>query len=87
MAKTNITKLYYAQKCSVTVQLERLNPEFDGMQQLADAIRRLLIQWDDVWGDFRIQISDSRTTTDWANENLLASLGVKTTKRLGSLIK
>lgn len=66
-------KLYYAQKCSITIQLERLNPEFDGLQQLADAIRRTIRGWDDVWGNFRIQLSDSRTPTDWADTSVSRS--------------
>jgi hypothetical protein len=56
---------YYSQTCSLSIQLERLNSQFDGTDQLAKAISRIISNWDDVWGDFNISISSKMVTKDW----------------------
>lgn len=59
-------KLYYGQRPSITVQLERLQPDFDGMTQLVNAIYRTISNWNDVWGSTTIKVSDAMTDVDWS---------------------
>jgi hypothetical protein len=57
---------FYSQTCTLSIQLERLVPTFDGTDQLAKAISRTISNWDDVWGDFSISVSSKMVTRDWA---------------------
>lgn len=57
---------YYVKNPSITIQLERLDPSYSGTDQLARAIGRLLAQWDDVWGQCQIRVSDARCDRDWS---------------------
>lgn len=65
-------RLFYSKNCSMTIQLERIQPEFDGLDQLAKAFSRILSNWDDVWGSYTIRTSDSRVRNDWAAEEAAA---------------
>jgi hypothetical protein len=56
---------FYSQTCTLSIQLERLVSTFDGTDQLAKAISRIISNWDDVWGDFSIAISSKMVTRDW----------------------
>lgn len=58
---------YYSQTCSLSIQLERLVSTFDGTDQLAKAISRIISNWDDVWGDFSISVNSKLVTHDWGS--------------------
>lgn len=58
---------FYSQTCTLSIQLERLVSTFDGTDQLAKAISRIISNWDDVWGDFSISISSKMVTKDWGS--------------------
>lgn len=60
---------YYSQTCTLSIQLERLVSTFDGTDQLAKAISRVISNWDDVWGDFNISINSKLVTRDWSSIN------------------
>jgi hypothetical protein len=59
---------YFIKNPSITIQLERLQPSFSGIDQLARAICRQLAQWDDVWGQCQVRISDARCDYDWSQK-------------------
>lgn len=58
---------FFSQTCTLSIQLERLVSTFDGTDQLAKAISRIISNWDDVWGDFSISISSKMVTKDWGS--------------------
>lgn len=84
MPKTQ--KLYYGQRPSITIQLERLQSDFDGMTQLVNAIHRVIFNWNDVWGSTTIKVSDAMTDVDWSAVSTAKPMSL-TSSQLGRLSK
>lgn len=59
-------KLFHGQNPTITIRLERLQPSYDGVNQLLAAIGRLINQWNDVWGDYSFSVSDTYSGKDWS---------------------
>jgi hypothetical protein len=81
---------FYSKTCTLSIQLERLVSTFDGTDQLAKAISRIISNWDDVWGDFSISVSSKMVTRDWGALSSTKEVSHKPATQnlgLGGLIK